>query len=104
MFKKKFKVRVRHYYEASYCIEYTTYRFFPIIWLTIDYWTELGSIGEYIPILFRYATAEEYAKKFKSYDDIIYHYILERKKEKEFYEKQKKYNNVNIPYKTKIIN
>jgi len=67
MFKKKFQVRVRRYYNNDYCVEYSFSRFEN--WKKIKRWLGFPSCTE-IPILLSWADAEKFAQEFKSIEDI----------------------------------
>ena len=74
MFKKKFKIRVKRYYEAKYVVEFAYYRFFRI-WSEIIYWkdpVDIWNTNGWHPIIFKnYQDAENYAKKLDSWETLI---------------------------------
>jgi len=102
MFKKKFSVRVKHYWRNYYVVEYAHYCFFKT-WYEITYWHNAFAFNDtsrWIPVLFEnYKDAENFAKQFNNYDDLVKHYVP-------FLEKidiSLKKRNEQIPYEIKII-
>lgn len=106
MFKKKFKVMVRHFYKGKYTVEYSNHRLIPI-YREINDWFSAGVTsgveGWSTKLFSNYTKAEEFAKKLKSIEDINAFYTLERVKEIEFLKAKAKYYSQAIPYTVKYI-
>lgn len=93
MFKKKFKVRVKRYYNEypydTFVVQYSNSYFIPF-WRTIKIALELLGQYNYIENVFSsYNNAIDYAKTIKSYDDIIIIEKLNQEIYKEWKVKQK---------------
>ncbi len=103
--EKKFKVRIKHYSEKYYIVQYCFYYFIPFWWLSIDHWFDAGYIGDlecYSDKLFKLEKAEEFAElltpeSLKLWDE------KQKNKMKQFYIQKEEYRLKNIPYSTKII-
>lgn len=105
MFKKKFKVRVRHFYQDKYEVQFAHYHIIPI-YHSLCFWFEqsLTSNTECWTIkLFDYQSAEKFAKSLKSIDDVRKWYEKDEEKEKSFYIRKKEYYEKNVPYRTKYF-
>ena len=105
MFKKKFKVRIKHFAEDKYVVQYAYYYFIPFFkslncWfgmsLTTD--TECWTLH-----LNGYKNAELLASDLKSIESVKNWYQKEEEKEKDFYQRKKEYYSKNIPYNTKYF-
>lgn len=106
MFKKKFKVRVSHFGQGRYSVEYAHYRFIPV-WYELCFWFEqtlTGGTECWTTDLFSYQEAEELAKSLKSIDDVKEWYKPDEAKEADFYKRKKEYYKENVPYDTKYFN
>lgn len=105
MFKKKFKVRIKHYAEDRYKIQYSSYRFIPI-YNSLLWWFE-GSLKSNIECwtlrLPKLEEAEKLAQSLKSIQDVESWYEKEKAKEKDFYKRKEEYYKTNIPYTTKYF-
>jgi hypothetical protein len=107
LFKKKFSVRIRRYYQHTYTVDYAHYRFLKL-WNEVTYWRDPLNIWDtegWHPILFsKPEGAESFAKsQLNSYDDVIRYYIPQLKKENDYLERRKEFFGKSEPYETKII-
>ena len=105
MFEKKFKVRVMHFSEDWYQIQYAYYRIFPN-YKSINYWFDCGFTGNleaWCTEILKIKEAEEFAKTLKSIEDVNKYYQKENVKRREFYKEKNKFKKTNIPYKSKQI-
>jgi len=99
--KKKFKLRLTHYCEESYIIEYAYYWFIPI-WYNIFWWYENGytsGLEQFTPKLVKIIDEESIKKQFPTIEAIRAFHTIEMQKQKDFYTKQKIYqlnNSVSI--------
>ncbi len=105
MFEKKFKVRVNHYTQDKYTVDWTNYRFIPT-WHNICWWYSgslEGNTHRWAVKLFSVKDAENFASTLKSIEDLYEYYGPEKEKEKDFYKERNEYYEKNVPYKTKVI-
>jgi hypothetical protein len=105
MFEKKFRVRISHFAEDKYTVDYTYYRFIPI-YKSINFWFDCGMRGNlesWSTDLFEIKEAEEFAANLKSIEDVNEYYRKENIKRTEFYKKKNEFQKYNIPYKSKQI-
>lgn len=105
MFKKRFKVRVKHYVEDKYIIQYAHFYLIPI-YHSLCFWFEqtLTSNTEcWSTDLMDYREAEELAKSLKSVEDVKKWYEKDEAREKDFYIRKKEYYEKNVPYDTKYF-
>ena len=105
MFEKKFRVRISHYAENKYAVQYSNYRFIPI-YNSMLFWFDLGFTGNcecWSLGLFEIKEAEEFASTLKSIEDVNEYYRKENIKRTEFYKKKNEFQKNNIPYKSKQI-
>lgn len=93
--EKVLKVRVRHFKEDKYTVEYS-YTTGYDSYSTIQHWISSRSDGFMNPVLLPYKEAEQFAKKFKTIED-IFKYQHQQDVLRESWQKE------NIPYKTKQI-
>jgi hypothetical protein len=103
MIKKKLRVRVKHYYECQYIIQYTHYTFIPI-WYSICFWFSknlTSGTERWSRQLFSAEDAEKLAKSFKSIDDIKRYNEPEQHRMIEFFKHKKEYQKKNQPYEIK---
>jgi hypothetical protein len=71
--EKKFNVRVAHHISGNYRIEFTYHYIFKS-WNTLHQYLNMGgdtSLSCYNPVLLSYDRAVEFAKEFKTIDDVI---------------------------------
>jgi len=101
-FKKKFKVRVKHFSESYYSIEYAYYRF-------ICLWNEIPRFSESLEgtwthvFIDGFERAEKVASKFKNIHVVKSYIKQELQKEAENKIKMKEMQRKIQPYVTKII-
>ena len=105
MFKinKKFKVRVDHYSQGMYVVEYTHYYLIPI-YHTLMGWYEgglLSGIECKSMKLMDIEKAENAAKNLKSINDVRKWNAKIKEQEDDFYKRKKEYYAKHVPYKTK---
>lgn len=103
--KKKFKVRVRHYSENYYTVQYCNYYVIPI-WRTLYNWhgyVDSPDISSWGVILFTSGNAEKFAKSLKSIGDVVRYNKMECDKQVKWTKDRAEYVRLNIPYKTKRI-
>ncbi len=103
--KKKFKVRVKHFAQDKYEIQFASYYIVPIFH-SFQFWFQqsLTSGTEcWSTILMNFKDAEYFAKNFKSFEDVKKFYEKDKAKEKEFYKSKKAYYEKNVPYNTKYL-
>lgn len=102
---KKFKVRIVHFSNEYYTIEYS-YSSFLNNWKPLLCWFDNGSGGSIHNMsekLFTFKKAEETANLLKTIEDVNNYHLPEIAKEKAFRKARKKWKKENIPYKTKSI-
>lgn len=97
---KKFRVRVRHYADCKYVVEYAHYRFIPI-WHTLNFWFDMGHPGGvecWSTDMWDVEEAERIATRLKSIDDVYEYYkpLIEQKEkwmedERNYWKAQKPY-------------
>ena len=105
MLKKKFRVRVKHYAEQYYQIQYAHYYLIPI-YRSFKYWFALSLISDlesWATFLLKYEPAEKFAKGLKSIEDVKNWYKMENTKMNNFYKNKEKYISKNIPYNTRYF-
>lgn len=106
IFEKKFRVRVRHFKDEYFCIEYSyTWKYLPPIWRRLLYWFEQSVYANtegWSTRLFRVDSAETYAKKLKSISDIKKLDNAEIDKRSDFYRRRAESKD-KIPYQVKNI-
>ena len=105
MIKKKFKVRVKHFYECNYVVQYADYRFVTV-WYSICFWFSKNlTSGEerWLRQLFSAEDAEKLAKSFKSIEDIKFFNKPEENKMVEFIRRKREYQKNNKPYEIKEV-
>ena len=76
LFTKKFRVRVRHYTDKYYVVDYAYYRIFPN-WGVILFWFDQGHPGGtecWSEKMFTVKEAEEFAKTLNTFQDIVKYY------------------------------
>lgn len=101
----KFRIKIRHFSEDKYTVQYAYYRFIPI-WSCIPYWFESGYVGNLEGIfekLYNITEAEKVASMINSMEDvneIIGKVFLERD---DFYKRKRAFLKDHIPYHTKEI-
>jgi len=103
MFEKKFKVRVRHFAEARYIIEWSNSRFTPR-WRSLCFWFDQGHPGGtqcWSTAMWACEKAEELAKGLDSVEDIQKYYDPLEAEEAEWRAKEKEYWVKNAPYSVK---
>lgn len=103
MFELKFKVRVKHFAENKYVVQYAHYRFFKI-WNTLTFWFSLGyfsGVECWSDALFNIEDAERLAKSIHSMADIEKYYEPERRKCIEFTKAKKQARAKTVPYGSK---
>ena len=104
--KRKFKMRVVHYAEHFYKIQYAHYWVIPI-WHTLNQWSEFRHpnmiLGWSTELISGASAAEEYAKTFKSIEDIRAFYAKENEKERQWRIEEKEWWQKNVPYQNKTI-
>ncbi len=106
MFEKKFKVRVKHFSQDYYQVEYAYYRIFPD-YKSLNFWFDQGVTGStecWSTKLFKYNEAEELAKTLKTYDDVLNWYKPWEEERTDFYKRKREYYKKNVPYTTKYFN
>lgn len=105
MFNKKFKVRVRHFAEDKYEVQFAHYYFIPI-YHSLYFWFEQTLTGEtecWSIILMDYQTAENLAKMLRSIQDVREWYEEYEAKEQDFYLRKKEFYSKNVPYYKKYF-
>ncbi len=105
MFNKKFKVRVRHFAEDKYEVQFAHYYFIPV-YHSLCFWFEqtlTGGTECWSTRLMDFQTAENLAKSLKSIEDVRKWYEKDEAKEKDFYRRKKEYYAKNVPYGTKYF-
>lgn len=103
--KKKFKVRVRHYSENYYTVQYCNYYVIPI-WRIPKIWygyVSFPNISSMTLNLHTYTEAETFAKSLKSIDDVVRLRKIEIDKQSKYKKDRAEYVRLNIPYKIKQI-
>lgn len=109
-FKKKFKVRVVHFIEDFYAVEYAHYYFFPKFY-QLSQWYSPTLLGRnsnegWSTYLADYQNAEERAITLNSIEDVIKWDEELNKKKKKYEEESAAYlarNAAKLPYKIKNI-
>ncbi len=105
MFNKKFKVRVTHFAEDKYVVQYSHHYLIP--WYnSLCFWFEQSLTGGtecWSTNLYDYKTAENLAKSLKSIEDVSKWYEKDEAREKDFYKRKKEYYSKNVPYDTKYF-
>lgn len=101
---KKFCVRVSHYCNSYYIIEYSYARFFKK-WKTLKKFTIYNFKDcEWVPDIFEsFKYAEDYAKTLESIDDVDSYNKREKDKETEFFLRKNEWMMNIRPYSHKII-
>lgn len=105
MFKRKFKVRVIHYSQEYYCVQYTYYIIFTN-WKCLTFWFDCGltnNLERFSINLMSYQKAEELAKTLNSPQDVINYYKPFLKEQEDCQKRKLKFIAENIPYKIKNI-
>ena len=97
--EKKFRVRLKHYNEGRYCIQYAHYRWFPIWMNLMVYIDGVGYHDLHLPV----KEAEEIASGVKSYDNVLNLFWSQMKKELEYKKKKLEEQQMEIPFKVKDI-
>jgi len=103
MFKKKFRVRVSHFAEAKYTVQWCHYRFIPF-WHSLCFWFDQGHPGGtecWSTNMWTVTKAEDIASRLKTRDDVRDYYKFYEKKEKEWIEREKRFWEKNVPYSSK---
>lgn len=103
--KKKFSVRIKHYSEKYYTIQYCEYRLFKV-YNNLDYYicySYLSDLEHWGAKLFTYEDAEKLAKTFNCLQDIVKWQNPYKEKEIEFLKKKEEFIKNNIPYAFKLI-
>lgn len=101
IFNKKFKVRIRHYTNAKYIVEYARYRFIPI-YKPLYFWFGFYT-GEWALNMWKYEQACEIAENLKSYDDIIKYYKSEFEKRDKWKKENEEWWKRNVPVTKKYF-
>ena len=99
MFNKKFKVRVKYYFQNYYVVQYAYYYVLPI-YKNINFWFQqslTSSTACWSVNLFDCESAEKLAKTFNSIEDV------NKAKMKKFYIDREKDKEINQPYKVKYF-
>lgn len=105
MFNKKFKVRVKHFAEDKYVVQYAHYYFIPI-YHSLKFWFEQAPTSDtecWSTKLMDYQTAENLASSLKSISDVKKWYEEDEANEKDFYIRKKLYYKKKVPYKIKYF-
>lgn len=105
MFEKKFGVRVIHFRNEYYCVEYTYHYLIPcykplMVWYNYGYYDDLEG---WTNKLFKYDQAIEFAKTLKTIDDILSLQKIETEKRDLFYEEKKQFHLKNPIKETKYF-
>lgn len=103
MFNKKFKVRVKHFAECKYTVQYAYYRFIPV-WHSLCFWFHQGHPGgtECWSIdLWNVETAERIASSLKTINDVKEYYKPLEEEEAKWRIAEKEYWQKNAPYASK---
>ena len=101
--EKTFRVRLKHYEEGRYYIQYAHYHWLPI-WHNIIIFLEGSNHGlNWVDLHLSLEKAEDFASQFKSYDNVLNLFAWEQKKEKEYKEKKKEEKEKKAPFKVKEI-
>lgn len=90
---KKFKVRVRHFSQDKYVVEYAYYYIIPI-YRPLCFWFEQSVMAGtecWSENLMDFKAAKELSEKLNSIEDIVAWHEKEKKKEKDFYRRKKEY-------------
>lgn len=105
MFKRKFKVRVRHYVNTSYVVEWAYYYLIPS-WYMLSWWYSISLThnGRWVAKCLKYEDAIVLAKTIKTIEDVHKYYEKDNELEREFYERKKEYLRNNAPRKTQYFN
>ena len=105
MFNKKFKVRVKYYFQNYYVVQYAYYYVLPI-YKNINFWFQqslTSSTACWSVNLFDCESAEKLAKTFNSIEDVNKYYESDMAKMKKFYIDREKDKEINQPYKVKYF-
>ena len=106
MFEPKFKVRIKHYRDEYYLVQYANYKFFKT-WKSIIYWFHAGhpnrGLNEWDIRLFLIHDAEMFANSLKSMDDVEQWLKTQSQIKKDWEAEEVEYLKHNIPYDTKVI-
>lgn len=106
MLKKKFKVRVIHYVNTSYAVEWSYYYIIPI-WHSLCWWYAISITHEdarWVTNCLKYEDAIELAEKIKTIEDVHKYYEKDNEKEREFCISRNEYLRNNAPRKTIYFN
>ena len=102
-FKKKFKVRVKHFYGDKYTVQYAYYRLFPN-WTELLFWLSppfTSNLECWSTKMFNVKDAEELAKSLKSIEDIDKYYECDRERCINYKKTKQEYLKENVPYESK---
>lgn len=104
MFKKKFKVRVKHRFLKYYVVQFAHYRFIPV-YHSLYYWVDclLPFKGRWVLIILDREEAENLAKRFKSIEDVRAFYEKDEERERDSCNNRREYYDKKVPYKTKYF-
>jgi hypothetical protein len=97
---KKFKVRVSHFAECKYTVDYAYYRFIPV-WHSLCFWFEQGHPGGtecWSTDMWDVKTAERIASEIKTINDVREYYKPLEEKEAKWEQIEKEYWQNNAPY------
>ena len=100
---KKFKVRISHFAEGKYTVQYAHYNFFPN-WKSLNFWFDQGHPGRtqcWSINLWDVCSAEKVASNLKTIDDIKKYYEPFEREAAAWCLEEKKYWEKNVPYQTK---
>ena len=103
LFPLKFKVRVSHFEEQYYTVDYCNYRIFPI-WRSLMSWFEQGHPGgteTWYKDLFDFKTAERIAGSLFSIKDVELFHEKDIENAKNWKIVESEFRKRNVPYKTK---
>lgn len=88
-FNKTMKVRVKHFRNNKYCIQYK--RYWLESYITLEIVLDIMGGGVWNPYLGSASQCETYAKTLKTQADIDKHYVEEKRKEQEYLNKYQPY-------------
>jgi len=96
----KFKVRIKHYIDEDYIVQYAYYRFIPIYY-TIYKWLQYG-LG-YNPIMGKYEYTKKFASGLKTYEDVLKFKKQQQELSKLYPENKNRYKKITTPIIEQIL-